>query len=266
MDLGPGHAARGAGPSGVPRCVRREDGRVEGWGTAWGPPLPASVRKPRAGDGPPEPEHPRCPAYDPPPPRQRLPRPPAPCLGQRSVGSFAVFAASGVSRCHFTSTLRTRSLREWETVGWSGSRGRTATGRTRLGHTPSRIGRPETTALSPGSRVLLGGRRHPRVVNASAATLLGLGVTGLLSASQWSSGKDSLIRFQNGIEFKGGLASNDSKAQTNARRLGRGGREPGWKLSSFVPGAGVGASVCRASVSGAVRKASSFFLPPSLAL
>lgn len=74
----------------------------------------------------------------------------------RSVGSFAVFAASGVSRCHFTSTLRTRSLREWETVGWSGSR-RTATGRTRLGHTPSRIGRPETTALSPGSRVLLGG-------------------------------------------------------------------------------------------------------------
>lgn len=151
-------------------------------------------------------------------------------------------------------------------VGWSGSRRRTATGRTRLGHTPSRIGRPETTALSPGSRVLLGGRRHPRVVNASAATLLGLGVTGLLSASQWSSGKDCLIRFQNGIEFKGGLASNDSKAQTNARRLGRGGREPGWKLSSFVPGAGVGASICRASVSGAVRKASSFFLPPSLAL
>lgn len=184
----------------------------------------------------------------------------------RSVGSFAVFAASGVSCCHFTSTLRTRSLREWETVGWSGSRRRTATGRVRLGHTPSRIGRPETTALSPGSRVLLGGRRHPRVVNASAATLLGLGVTGLLSASQWSSGKDSLIRFQNGIEFKGGLASNDSKAQTNARRLGRGGREPGWKLSSFVPGAGVGASICRASVSGAVRKASSFFLPPSLAL
>lgn len=90
------------------------------------------------------------------------------------------------------------------------------TGCVRLGHTPSRIGRPETTALSPGSRVLLGGRRHPRVVNASAATLLGLGVTGLLSASQWSSGKDSLIRFQNGIEFKGGLASNDSKAQTNA--------------------------------------------------